>query len=383
VLGRREAERVPHDPTPELVEVMAHYNLGKLIRQEKDLRGTVNTSYFIETLQDGARRKYFLREYKAGIQREEILFEHALIEHASREGSCPVARVHPTHSGATYFERPPGEGRPASFFAVFDYLHGEDRYSWVGPRLPRAETRNAGALLARFHRAAHTLRPRGRRGEPKIGQLIDVIDSHWSESPSRSKGTVFDRFLADHHERVQRSIAGTRRALHAPAARRLPEVVIHSDYHPGNLKFEGHEISGLVDFDWSKIDWRAFDVGLAVWYFCVSWAGPADGRLRIGEARDFLTAYQRTLLASPGLAPLSKPEIGYLPQMINAGNIYVLYWTLRDYFSKDVDPPEYLVYLRHGVAFARWFDGPRNQERLARMLAELPRTGGGPRRERG
>ncbi len=367
---------MPHDPTRELVEVMAHYNLGELVRHERDRRGTVNTSYVIETLQDGVRRKYFLRQYKSGIGREDILFEHALIEHACEEGSCPVARVHPTRSGETFFERPPGEGRSTgSFFAVFDFLRGEDRYSWVGPRLPRAETRNAGALLARFHRAASTLHPRGRRGEPKIAPLLDVIDSLWSESHSRSKGSAFDRFLAENHEPVRRSIAETRRALHASAARRLPEVVIHSDYHPGNLKFEGHEISGLVDFDWSKIDWRAFDVGLAVWYFCVSWAGSADGRLRQSEARAFLAAYQRTLLASPGLAPLSKAEIGFLPQMINAGNVYVLYWTLRDYFGKDVDPTEYLVYLRHGVAFARWFDSSRNRDRLAHMLDELPRKG--------
>jgi hypothetical protein len=63
--------------------------------------------------------------------------------------------------------------------------------------------------------------------------------------------------------------------------------------------------------------------------------------------------------------------------MINAGNIYVLYWTLRDYFSRDVDPAEYLVYLKHGVAFARWFDGPRNRERLSRMLGGLPRRARG------
>jgi len=366
---------MPTDPTPELVEVLSHYSLGELVGQEKDLRGTVNTSFFIEALKDGGRHKYFLRRYKGGVQREEILFEHSLIEHATRQATCPVARVYSTRAGQTFLHLPaPAGGPTGAFYAIFDFLPGEDRYTWVGPRLPRPEMRNAGALLARFHSAASTFKPRGERAEPKIGDLVDVIEALWAECPSKSKQTVFDRFLAAHFELVRRSIAETRLALHKPAARLLPEVVIHSDFHPGNLKFEGHEITGLVDFDWSKVDLRAFDVGLAVWYFCASWEGAADGRLRVGEARVFLTAYQEALLASPGLAPLSVAEIGYLPHMINAGNIYVIYWTLRDYFGKDVDPEEYLVYLRHGVAFARWFSARGNREKLGRMLDELPRA---------
>jgi len=121
-----------------------------------------------------------------------------------------------------------------------------------------------------------------------------------------------------------------------------------------------------------KIDQRALDVGLAVWYFCVSWEGAADGRLRLGEARTFLTAYQRRLQEESDCPPLSAVEIRYLPHLINAGKIYVVYWTPRDSFGKSADPTEYLVYLQHGVAFARWFDRPVNWLKLEAMLAGLP-----------
>jgi hypothetical protein len=60
-----------------------------------------------------------------------------------------------------------------------------------------------------------------------------------------------------------------------------------------------------------------------------------------------------------------------------AGNVYVLSWALRDYFGKSVDPAEYLVYLKHSVAFARWLGSTTNRERLRRMLGSIPR-----RRER-
>jgi homoserine kinase type II len=221
----------------------------------------------------------------------------------------------------------------------------------------------------------------GRRAEPKILDLLRVIDTMWASSASRSKGTVFDRYLERHFGLVRKSIAGTIAALSEPAARSLPEVIIHCDYHPGNLKFEGEEITGLVDFDWSKFDLRAFDVALAVWYFCASWEHAADGHLRLGEANEFLRAYQRQLVGDPALSPLTPDEIHYLPPLIDAANIYVLYWTLRDYFGKDVDPEEYLIYLRHGVRFTQRSAVAARRGQLAAMLMSLERPGSeGPAR---
>jgi len=285
-----------------------------------------------------------------------------------------VARVYRTREGETFLRLPAqAEGRGA-FYALFDYLPGEDRYTWVGPRCTLRETRNAGRLLARFHRALRTLKAPGKRAEPKIVEMFEVIDRLWADGRANSKGTVFDACLAEHYDRIRDSIAGTRAALQAPAARRLPEVIIHCDYHPGNLKFEGEEISGLVDFDWAKVDLRAFDVGLALWYFCVSWEPRLDGRLRLTDARAFLEAYQRELRHGGELAPLSSDELELLPALIDAGNIYVINWTIRDYYGKDVDAQEYLTYLYHHVAYARWSARPANRERLAAMLARLTRT---------
>ncbi len=359
------------DPSDELAAVLAHYDLGVLVGWTPDRRGTCNVSYVIETERGGVRGKYFLRRYKQGTREEEIRFEHSLIHHLLECGTCPVARVHAACSGQTYL-RLRDEAEPDRFYAVFDYLPGEDRYTWVGPRCTRGELHRAGALLAEFHRAASTLVPEGRRQEARILDLLGVIERAWLEAPAKSKGTAFDREIASTLESVRRSLLRTRSRL-AQAAPNLPECIIHCDYHPGNLRFQGADISGVVDFDWSKRDLRAFDVGLAVWYFCVSWEGRADGRLRLGDAAAFLHGYQRHLSSHPGLPPLGAKELQALPDLISAGNLYVLYWALRDYFAKDVDPHEYLVYLRHNLAFDRWFASAGNRQRLRAMFKRLPR----------
>jgi homoserine kinase type II len=356
------------DSSAELRAVLAAYDLGELSSMVRDERGTVNTSFFIDTLRDGQRHRYFLRRYKRGIRHEEIVFEHALIDHLTARGTCPVARVHPTREGTTVVQR---EG---AFYAVFDFLPGEDRYRWVGPRCSRRELRASGRLLAQFHSDLATFTPPGQRAEPKIVELLKVIDSAWSDCLARSTGTVFDRCVAAHFDTVQESIRETAEVLRR-AVRSLPEVIIHSDYHPGNLKFEGQQISGLVDFDWAKVDLRAFDVGLAAWYFCTSWEGRADGRLRLEDTRAFLEGYQQRLLEPAEIAPLSATEVDVLPHLIQAGNLYVLYWSLRDYLGKPVDPQEYLVYLRHSLAFTRWSKRQANCRRLASLLRGLPRLG--------
>jgi homoserine kinase type II len=173
-------------------------------------------------------------------------------------------------------------------------------------------------------------------------------------------------------DRVSDNIATTMAALSEPQARTLPEIVIHCDYHPGNLKFTSEAVTGLFDFDWSKIDLRVFDLGLALWYFCTSWQGSEDGRFRLDWARTFLRAYQETLAAHPEASSLSPAEAHYLPVMINAGNLYVLNWTILDYFAKDVDPQEYLVFLDHSLNFTLWYEDEENRRGLESVTFSLP-----------
>lgn len=348
----------------ELQAVLAAYDLGELQTSARDLRGTVNTSFFVDTLKDGRRSRYFLRRYKPTIQRDEIRFEHALIRHLTDRGQCPVARVHPTREGSTVVER------GGAFYALFDYLPGEDRYTWVRPRCSAAELRAAGRLLAQFHSDVATFRPPGHREEPRILRLLTIITREWERACRRPGSDAYLRYALDHADELRRRLAAVSSALRRSAAG-LPTVINHSDYHPGNLKFEGARISGLVDFDWAKVDLRAFDVALAIWYFCASWEGAADGRLRLGEVEAFLRGYQGRLREPAAIAPLSSAEMAAVPDLIHAGSLYILYWGLRDYLSKPVDPDEYLIYLRHSINTTRWLSRPVNRRRVAETLRSL------------
>jgi homoserine kinase type II len=365
---------VPSDTERELNEVLAQYDLGALAKTDKNTRGFVNTAYVITTVRSSLRRSYFLRKYRTGIREEELQFEHSLIEHLSSNGSCPVARLHPTFAGTTYFHRMVGPGGTQdAFYAIFDLLPGEDRYTWVGPNCTDRELEASAATLAQFHRAVRGFTPAGRRAEPKIIELLPTIEEYWRSCPAKSKGNAFDGLVVQALESVSGSIEGVRARLSLADAALMPEMVIHCDFHPGNLKFEGERVCGLFDFDWSKVDWRAFDVALAVWYFCASWEAEDDGQLRMDKAARFLGSYQKVMREERGASALSLREMSYLPDLIQAANLYILHWGVADYYTKDVDPEEYLVFLQHGSRFTTWFEAPGTRARLEEMCSSLAR----------
>ena len=357
----------------ELRHVLTYYDLGELVDFEKNDRGFVNTAYAIGVLAAGERKRYFLRKYKRGIAEEEIVFEHSLIEHLAA-GGAPVARIHHTRTGESYLRCSEAEDDAAPiFYTIFDFLPGDDRLTWIDPVLTERELAGSAAVLAQLHQDVAGFTPPGRRLEPKILELLPVIAETWSGCPARSKGTIFDARIQEQLSALGSNISATIATLQDEAVGSLPQIVIHGDYHPGNLKFSGEQVTGVFDFDWSKVDFRLFDLGLALWYFCTSWHGSEDGKLRLDWMRGFLHAYQETLAAQRGARVITPEEVRYLPAMISAGNLYVLHWTVLDYFAKDVNPAEYLVFLDHSLNFARWYGEPENYEALERMIASAVR----------
>jgi homoserine kinase type II len=357
----------------ELKSILAQYDLGDLVGFERDERGTVNTSFAIQTQKDGINNRYFFRRYKRGVRTEELQCEHSIINHLLSNHFDIVARVYPTREGSTYVWRREEDGEPEGvFYAIFSFLPGDDLYTWIDPVCSPSEIASSAQVLARFHRALEGYTPLGSRVETKIMDLLPVIDSRIVMCLSQAHGTVFDSYLQENVSLLRDHLHRTQSRLENCLSDGCVEVVIHCDYHPGNLKFENGQVVGLFDLDWSKLDYRCFDVALALYYFFTCWEADCDGSLRLDDMDLFLDAYQRTLRSNPGLGPLSSDELGCLVDMIAAANLYVVNWTIMDYINKEVDPVEYLTYLQHHIRTIQWLDDPIHRslldERKQRLL---------------
>ena len=264
----------------QLEEVMSDdYDLGRVLRIEQIFGGAVNVSCGIWTETEGGRHKYFVRKYNDGISEPEVRFEHALVNHIIDRGFGLAAKVYPTRRGDTFATREEVRGgeKIKRFFAVYECLDGEDKYDWFRNRLADREYAAAARVLADFHHCAADFAPGDlARKQPPIMEFIPTLDGAFRAWAADKRGTAFDEYYEAHFANIMRTLElGQGIAGHDLEG--TPMIPVHCDYHPGNLKWVAEQAVALFDFDWSKIDYRTFDVGLAIAYFCTSWDGDDSG----------------------------------------------------------------------------------------------------------
>jgi homoserine kinase type II len=337
----------------ELIEKF--YDIGAVRGLSEIFGGFNNRSFTVRAGKGHDTRTYFMRKYRDGMDIEEIRFEHALIRHAIEKGLTICADLIPTRSGNTLVQAAGGN----AVFAVFENLTGKDKYTWCDTELTDSEYRSAAVVLAEFHDAVQAFDPGGlNRKEPPILDLLPVIAGNLEllerkMQPGRLQ-SYYRATLYDLLDTIERSLAV------APEMEGLPVIPAHYDFHPGNLKWEHEQVTGLFDFDWSKMDLRLFDVCMALVYCCSRWGGEHDGELRPDKVLLFLSSYQRRLQSRNGMAPLSGKEQRLLPDMLAMANMYLVHWEISNFYdNKERNENEYLKYVKHNTRLGRWLDTHR------------------------
>ena len=260
-----------------------------------------------------------------------------------------------------------GTERVERFFAVYEMLTGEDKYTWTENRCSDAEYEDGARVLARFHQAAHDFDPRELfREQPPIMDYLATMPATFKGYAAGTTGTKYDQyFLA----RLPEVLAAIDRDLTlAPELEGLPRCPVFCDYHPGNLKWrDGHGV-GLFDFDWTKLDYRVFDIAIGIVYFCTSWKDNDDGELRIDKAEIFLKAYQDEASRTAAPGPVTERELAALPRMLAIAALYVVSWDIVAYYiDRDPNDDEYLFFLEHNVAFVDFIEA--HLDEIAAMTA--------------
>ena len=149
----------------QLAEVVAsEYDLGEVVRVEQIFGGFENLSFAVITRDGEGEHRNFVRKYKHGTVEREIRYEHALVRHIRDKGFELPARVFEARSGDTLVTREEllGAERVQRFFAVYEMLTGEDKYT-----LDREPLHRRGVRGRRPHPGALPPgRPRLRAGRP-------------------------------------------------------------------------------------------------------------------------------------------------------------------------------------------------------------------------
>lgn len=340
-----------------------NYDIGRVTDVYEMFGGYINRSFAFCTEKNGEERVYFIRKYSKGKNEKEIYLEHNLLACAKKNGAKEVANTIPARDGKTFVIKAEGTGesRLDYYFAVYKFLEGEDKYNWIENEMTNGELASAAEVMATFHNAVKDFDPNGwGRQELEILDLLPALPGRFTEWAAVDVNNMFTDYYRKNLPRIIEVIG----KLTVPKEDRakLPLNPLQCDCHPGNMKFHDNKVVGVFDFDWSKVDLRVFEIGLALVYFCASWISELDGVVHLDRCKVFLTAYQKKLKELGGLSPLNETEKRYLPEMINAGNIYLILWCIRAYCDDvTLNVFEYLFYMQHQVKCMNWVDAHREE----------------------
>jgi len=291
----------------ELAGLLADFDLGAALSFKGIAEGVENSNFLLET--DAGR--FILTVYEKRVREEELPFFLGLMRWLAEKG-YPSAAPRADRSGEILKRV---RGKPC---AIVDFLPG------MSVRKPTAvHCRQAGEGLARLHLAAE--------GFPQL-RANDLGQSAWAPMFAKLKAqaealkpglsAVIDADLAQ---------------LEAGWPRDLPRGIVHADYFPDNVFFQGQTFAGTIDFYFACTDALAYDIAVAL----NAWCFEADGSFNITAGRALVAGYESR-------RPLSDAERAALPILARGAALRFFLTRLHDWKAtpagalvRPKDPLEY------------------------------------------
>jgi homoserine kinase type II len=328
----------------EIADVLSHYPVGSVKKVMPAVGGLTNDNFFVEA-EEG---QFFLRRRNASYPPESIDFELELINHLVSDG-FPTAPLIRTREGSFRVKL---DGR---YWELYRRLPGEHfRVDSL------VQVRNAARLLARFHQAAADYQVRPRHildRDVDLSKVERVINQFEAEARRRAGplGPVLAPMLSGFFRRHGAAVVDCIQPLAG-----LPRVLIHGDFQPSNILFQGDQATALLDFGEAALFYRAFDVAKAVLRFATLKPGyrsqmDIETHLDLERVKAFIEAYQSEL-------PLSEIELRTMPALLRGVYLY----DMGFFMGTEKSLAGKVKQLIRSWLFLRWLRGSRG--RIMRIL---------------
>jgi homoserine kinase type II len=299
----------------EIALVMPHYTLGRLLFS-RPAGGTANASAVVVT----ASGQYVLkRRNPRYCDPAQLVYDHHVLS-AVRAAGLPAPEVVKTRSGSRWLEH---DGR---IYELYRFIEGTTEAHPDEDQLSAA-----GDMLAQFHRATERLAPPGGK---QLGRLwnprkaADLLRPLQTRAMDGHLGSLLDNSATEATERIELLLASLqqiRMRLTDETYWRLPQTIIHADWHPANVKYQGTQIVGIFDFDWVDRQPRMVDVADGMLYFAGTRPTAGDGSdiWRLTEAPLLERQRMQTFMhAYASRQPLTAQELAALPDLMAVRWVY-------------------------------------------------------------
>jgi Ser/Thr protein kinase RdoA (MazF antagonist) len=225
----------------ELKRVLDAYELGELKRRKQVGSGFVNENWIIET----TRGRYFFKCRHPDLRNADILLaQHDLVNHLRQSGFQAPA-ILPTLSGETLLVM------DDEFYEIQEFVEGLP-YEHRRP----AHFEAAAVTLGHYHRCVQGFAPRVLKnlGDLYCPERLTLNLKRLAEAWNLHRKPALTRILRQLETHA--ADLNTRFNRHGE----LPFLVIHGDFHGGNLLFEGDRVVVVVDYDKSRWQPRVIEL---------------------------------------------------------------------------------------------------------------------------
>lgn len=291
----------------ELDSFLAQYDLGAPVAFKGIAEGVSNSNWLLET----EAGRFILTVYEHRVEEADLPFFLALMGWVHEHG-FPSATPVPGRDGVALRRL---AGKPA---VLVTFLAG------LSVSRPSAQhCREAGEGLGWLHQAAKGFQ--GRRDN-------DLGHNRWR--------AMFEP-LQDAADRLQPGLAAIIRAdldrFDARWPADLPEGIVHADFFPDNVFFQGRKFAAAIDFYFACTDALAYDLAVAL----NAWCFEPDGSFNVTSASSLVAGYEAR-------RPLSAAEHAALPMLAWGAAMRFFLTRLQDWATpresalvRPKDPLEY------------------------------------------
>ena len=318
------------------------YSFGRWHSWRRTDKGSSNISWFVQT-DAGAmvlRRSHNLKTV-AGAR-----FEFALIEHLRGHG-YPAPPIQRTRDGAIYFQ----------VQGVLHMVTGLLPGSAYDPGDP-AQLELAARGLGRYHSIVSELTPAGEPnrssglaslGQPGQENLYAAVNVVVPLLPPQAAAALTEdaRYLGERMEQLNVGLGERQKELRS--------LVIHGSYGQSAVLVDGHQLTGVLDFDRSAHDLLALDLTYALRSFCREIQMRPDGpSINTDLGRAFLRHYRSQ-------ASLPDADLAALPEAFQAQRLIVVAKKCQNLLTKQAIVPRqskdalsFSLLLQRECARVRW-----------------------------
>jgi Ser/Thr protein kinase RdoA (MazF antagonist) len=279
----------------ELAIVLSHYDLGVIDTVTEFPRGSRKAP---KLLIAGERGKFLLKRRARGRDEpQKVAFTHALQLYLTSK-QFPLPHLIGTRRHNNSMLQTHG-----GVYELFEYV--------VGQPCPQSVdcTRDSGRILATFHKLLADFRSEWRPGTgsyhaaPAVAQAVKVIQSRPETAPDVRDVVTF---LSDSYQHAAEMAEQVGLST-------WPKQIVHADWHPGNMLFNGDRIVAVIDYDAARFLPRVVDVANGALQFAILGGDDDTSRwpAEIDEARfaAFLRGYD-------GVSLLTEAEFRAMPWLM-------------------------------------------------------------------